>query len=160
MKNKILIIIPFIFAILVMSVGYSLLETELKFEGYVTIYGEWNVAITNISASYVSDYCIAGNPQFDGLKASFDAYLMKPTDYITYEITLANKGTIDAKLENVELNFEEDENISVTYTNPRDILKAGETEVVSITITFKETATSIPNIKTKNIIETINYVQV
>ncbi len=157
--KKIVIIIPFILAILFMSIGYSLLETNLAIKGYATIYGDWNVSITNIKTAYESDGCYAGSPTFTNLSANFDAYLMKPGDYITYEITISNKGTIAAKLESIDFDFSGSDAIIITNTEPKDILYGGESTVFSVTITYDEDATEIPSVKTKNITGTIKYVQ-
>lgn len=162
MKNtKNFIILALLIVILAMAIGYSAFATQLDLNGTSQIIGEWNVRIINVEAQDVSEGCDYGEPQFTNTSFSFNAKLVKPGDSITYVITIENAGTIDAKLEIMRCKAEENASKEIGYmvTAPADFLKAGEQTTFTITAIYDPDATEVPDIKTKSITGTIEYVQ-
>lgn len=162
-KNKRNIIIGVIVAvILFMAVGYSALATQLSINGTAEITGEWDVRITNIETKEISDGCDDGEPEFTNTTATFDAKLVKPGDLITYEITIENQGTIDAKLNNILFLADEangSEELKYSTTNIAESLGAGEQTKLDVTVEYSSEANEIPEIKTEKITGIIEYVQ-
>ena len=162
MTNKNIIIIVLIIVIITMSVAYSEFATQLKINGETEITGEWDVKITSIIAKDISLGCDAGKPEFTNTTAKFDAKLQKPGDKITYEITIKNEGTIDAILDSESYTSDEENGspaIIYSNTNPSSTLKAGTETTFTVTVTYNENITEVPEIKTKIFTAIIEYVQ-
>ena len=163
LKNKRNIIIGSIIAvILLMAVGYSAFATQLSLNGTAEIISEWDVRITNIETTQISDGCDDGDPQFTNTTATFDAKLEKPGDVVVYEITIENQGTIDAALGAVVFKADEEsgsEAITYSTTELAKTLDAGGQTKLQVTIQYDPKATQIPSIKTKAITGIIEYVQ-
>ena len=163
MKNrKNIIIIAFLVALLVMAVGYSTFATELTFNGNAEITGEWDVRITDMKVTSVSDGCDAGKPEFTDTTINFDSKLEKPGDKITYLITIENLGTIDAVLSNIQI-IPDDINgtKAITYRiiNPVLELPKSSSTTMEITVEYDPTTTENPDVKTKSITGVIEYSQ-
>ena len=163
MKNTRNIIIgALLIVILLMAVGYSTFATQMTIEGTAEITGIWDVKITNIEVKTISEGCDAGEPQYTNTKATFYAKLQKPGDSITYAVTIQNAGTINARLSEVIFKSNDDSGssaISYSTTTLAATLNAGEQTVIEITITYDSTITEVPDVKTKTITGTIEYVQ-
>ena len=160
MKNKRNIIIIILMIVIVfMAVAYSEFATQLQINGNAEITG---VKITGIEAQEVSDGCNAGEPEFTNTSATFNAKLQKPGDKISYVITIKNSGTIDAILDSEKYTSDEVNGSSaIIYSNtsPSQTLLAGQETTFTVTVTYDENVTEVPEIKTKSIIGIIEYVQ-
>lgn len=160
-RRKNIILILLLLVISIMTVGYSTFSSQLEINGTATITGIWDIEITNIKATNVCTDCDAGTPSFSKTDAAFDAKLKKPGDTITYEVTIENRGTIDAVLEKIDLinvgNVNED--IIFTNTNPARELGEGETTTMQITITYNPDKDENPSITTKEVLGKIIYTQ-
>ncbi len=156
MKNsKNIIILILLIVILLMSVAYSAFATQITINGTAEIIGEWNVKITGVEISYVSEGCDAGTPEFTNSTLTFDAKLVKPSDYITYLITIENKGTFDAKLSSATFTPDESGSTAIIYKTE----KAGSMTKFLLCVTFDENTTEMPESTQKKITGTIEYVQ-
>ena len=146
MKDKKNILIgALVFVIAMMAVGYAAFATTLNINGTATIAGEWDVEITDITAT-------------------FDANLMAPGDTATYTITVQNKGSIDAKLNTITLTPQADGSDAIIYTvksqpSANDVLKAGDSTTVVIEAKYDEAVNSVPEVKTKTFTGVLEYVQ-
>ena len=160
-KNKILIIIIFFLAILIIAVGYSTFATDFTINGVTEITGEWDVRITNITATQVPDGCDAGTPTFTKDSINFSAKLNKPGDEIIYEVTIENLGTIDAELQTIIFTEEIDgiEEINYTTSELKKDLNVGDSTTFNIMVTYVKNAEKIPDVKTKTLMGIIQYVQ-
>ena len=160
-KTKNIIIIAILASISIMAVAYSAFATTLRINGNSEIVGEWN-KITGIEAQEVSEGCDAGKPQFTNTSATFDAKLIKPGDKITYVVTIQNAGTINAVLDNATFTADDKNGSSAiiySTTDPAQNLAAGAQTTLTVTVTYDEETTEVPEIKTKTIIGIIEYVQ-
>lgn len=162
MKNcKNIIILALLIVILLMAVAYSAFATQLNVNGTAQIISEWNVKITGAYASFVSEGCEAGTPQFTNSTVTFDAKLVKPGDSITYTITIANTGTFDATLNNATFTPDENGSTAIIYdveTLP-ETLKAGDTVALLVKVTFDESTTQMPESTERKLTGVIEYVQ-
>lgn len=161
MKTNKIIVLLVLLVISVMSIGYAIFATQLNINGKGKITGDWNVKITGIEAIEVSDGCSSGEPTFTDTTATFDASLEKPGDKVTYKITVQNLGTIDANLKNIAFTDDENGSSAIIHsnTNPSDVLNSGEETTFTVTVSYDEDYTEVPDIRTKDITGIIEYVQ-
>lgn len=162
MKNKKNIIIgTLLIVILIMAVGYSAFATQLTVKGTAEIIGNWDIRITSITAQYVSENCNPGEPQFTDTTVTFNAELVKQGDYITYLVMIENYGTYDATLKKFTFTSDENGSSAIVYTTsePATSLPAGQQTCFLIKVMFDENATEMPEVKTKTITGSIEYVQ-
>lgn len=166
--GKNVIIAALLVAVLVMSVGYSAFATKLEVNGNAEITGEWDVEITNIVASAVEGDAKPGTPTFTNTTAQFDTDLLKPGDSVTYTITIANKGTIDATLSDFQFLPEEDGphvseggDHAIVYENtqPAQELKASSTTKFTIKVTYKDGIEEEPTVKERTVRAIVEYSQ-
>lgn len=160
-ERRNIIIILILVILLLMSVAYSAFATQLTLNSSSQIIGEWDVRITNIEIKYVSENCDPGVPQFTNTSMKFNAKLVKPGDYISYEVTVKNEGTIDAILNNIIFYEEYEGSTALNYitTEVSPILKKGEEIKFSVIVEYLKETTEIPSIKQKGITGIIEYVQ-
>lgn len=103
-SGKNLLIVSLIIVMLFMIVGYASVITMIRINGSGTIMSSWNVGITSVSenksASTISKKTNYSN---DGMSSnfSFNVEFINPGDYIDYKITVANNGTIDARISSI-----------------------------------------------------------
>lgn len=147
--------------LLVMSVGYAAFATQLQLNGTATIQGEWDVEITKIEATNIVGTAEAGTPANTKTTATFDATLKAPGDAVTYTVTIENKGTIDAKLDNATYTEQTDGSPAIIYTttNPGQTLAAGEKTTATVTATYDSSVSEVPQITSKTITGLFNYAQ-
>ena len=113
-KKKILIGILSVL-VCIMAVGYALLAQELTINGRASIDSTWKVEITNItSKDVVGDAVNKTDPSYTTTTANFSVGFIQPGDSITYDITVTNKGTLDAVVESITVN--KGDNLAITYT--------------------------------------------
>ncbi len=162
MKNcRNIIILVLLIVILLMSVAYSAFTTQLTVNGTAEIISEWNVKITGIRASFISEGCDAGDPQFTNSTVTFDAKLVKPGDHITYLITIENTGTFNATLSKATFTESENGSTAIIYKTegPPDTLNAGSMTAFLVNVTFDENTTEMPESTEKSFTGVIEYVQ-
>ena len=100
-KSKIIVIMCV--ALFIMVIGYGAFSTMITITGTANIASEWKVVFTKIEqVSKTSGVSIKSTPVASGTTATFNVGLTSPGDKIVYKITLANQGTIDAVIKNIE----------------------------------------------------------
>ncbi len=162
MKHKRVIILIIILCLILIPTGYARLKTNMKITGLAQIIGKWDIKITDIKTTSVCENCDAGTPTFTETESSFDSKLIKPGDSITYELTITNNGNIDAILDEVIYQYDEQSGssvIKIVATEPSKTLNAGDSTTIFITIYYDESATVIPSVTSKNFDCHISYVQ-
>lgn len=168
MKDKKNILIGgLLFAIVIMAVGYAAFATQLDINGTATISGEWDVEITNIESAFTGTATDLAAPEYTATTATFSAKLLAPGDAATYTVTVTNKGSIDAELNNIKFTpqtTEDGGSAAILYTvksqpQANDILKAGETATVVIEAKYDPSVETVPEVKTRTITGVLNYVQ-
>lgn len=160
-KNKNIIMIILCLLVCIMSVAYAMLATNLVIKGKTTIDSVWNVGIVDIvEKDKIGSATSKTAPSYTSTTATFDVSLMNPGDSISYDIKVKNAGTLNAKVDSI--NVITDDNDAITYEvsgiNQNDKLNVQEEKNLKVKVTFNKDATQITN-RSKNITIIINYVQ-
>ena len=149
--------------LVVMTVGYAVFSTQLNITGTTSIASDFNIRITNVtSKNIVGNASNASAPTWDGLTASFATLLELPGDSITYDITVSNEGTIDATLDSI--NISDSNNPAIVFEqsgiNEGSTLRASETAVLTIKVTYSNLVTSQPEDTDSDFTVTLDYSQI
>lgn len=134
--------------ILFMSIGFAAISTRLTLTGTATVGSTWNVEITGIEKTNDSTVGAtdATAPSFTATTATFDVDLAQPGDKAVYQVTVENKGTIDAKLSDIVSTLDDSKDakdaltLTVTGVEKDAVLQAGKTHVFTMTAEYKATA--------------------
>lgn len=103
-KQRTLAIFALAIALIATTVAYAALSTTLQVSGTVTKKGgTWNIYISKISnVTKTGDALITTNPTTisgkSTMKINFTATLAKPGDSVSFDFTVANSGSINAKI--------------------------------------------------------------
>ncbi len=102
-KQRTLAIFALALALIATSVAYAALSTTLTISGNVTKKGgSWSVYISNVSNIKTSGSAVMStNPTVSGSSTTslnFAATLIKPGDKVEFDFTVANAGSVDAKI--------------------------------------------------------------
>lgn len=103
-KNKNVLIGGLLAIVLVMAVGYAAFATQLQINGTASVSSTWDVHITGITPTELAAGQATGNktaPTYTATTATFDAQLMSPGDSVTYTVSIANTGSINAKVKSI-----------------------------------------------------------
>ena len=186
-KNN--IVIGTLCAVLVlMGVGYAILSTTLNVGGTANIKGDFDIHFTRIekSSSTITDTTLLSTmdngtgitENTSNHEGTFTAVLQKPTDYVIYDVVVANTGSIDGYLTftfgdthnncdyykdfySVEfIRDDVDPDISTdilqpnaTFTDTEVLENTTGTRTYKIKVTFKENATGFPDATTNGAFE-------
>ena len=149
-------------AVAIMTIGFAAFSTNLNISGTSSIESNWSVVFTNIQElSKSSGVTINSAPTASGTTATFDVSLESPGDNIEYQITVANQGTLDAIIENIETTETENSALlfEVSGINKGDKLAKNTQMTFNIKISYDESITSQPENLNKTLTITITYVQ-
>ena len=162
-NNKKIIITVLSVLVCIMAVGYALLAQELTINGSASIDSTWRVEITNItSKDVVGDAVNKTNPSYTATTANFSVGFTQPGDSITYDITVTNKGTLDAVVESITVNKGDDSAIKYTTSGLKrgdKIAKNNGTNILTVKVEYDSSVTSQSASTTNDITVTINYQQ-
>ena len=148
-----LLIISILFMLIAgLTVAFAALSTTLNING--TAYldaAKWGIRFENLSEPVkVGTATTTGTAKIEETKAAeitgINVGLSIPGDKIVYTVDLVNKGTINAKIDNIEktvLTSEQQRYLTFKVTDKNgyeikqgDILEKGETKKITITIEF------------------------
>ncbi len=104
----------------------------MEIKGIGNINGEWNIKITNVEVAEESGNGANKNFSFEDTKATLEADLYNKGDYVTYNITVTNNGSFDAKLASLGLTKSTNEAVLITSNG----LVSGQTLYKEESITF------------------------
>ena len=161
-KKRNLIIGSLLAILVVMTVGYAAFSTQLKITGNASITSNWDVQITGISNGTPTGSAEnAINPTYDILTANMKVNLYSPGDSMTYEITIQNKGTIDATLSKITKSDTNNPAIlfETSGVNEGDALNAGDKTTMTVKITYNPATTGQPDNLTSELNVTLTYEQ-
>ena len=136
-----------------MTVGYAAFQTNLNIKGTSSISSNWDIIISNIEKiSNGGEAEEAKTPTGIGtLTAEMEVNLYQKGDYIEYEVTIENRGTIDAILSNItpaEREYIDSNNeaikISFSGVNINDKLLKGDTHKLKVRIEYNPEFTGTP----------------
>ena len=151
-RTKALVVVVLLIVIAGLTVAFAALSTTLNING--TAYldaAKWGIRFENLSSpTRVWKATTTGTAKIEETKAAeitgINVSLSIPGDKVTYTVDLVNKGTINAKIDNIEktvLTQEQQRYLTFKVTDQNgkeisqdDILSAGETRNLTITIEF------------------------
>ena len=151
-REKALVIVVLLVVIAGLTVAFAALSTTLNING--TAYldaAKWGIRFENLSSpTRVGKATTTGTAKIEESKAAeitgINVSLMAPGDKVTYTVDLVNKGTINAKIDNIEktvLTSKQQRYLTFKVTDKNgyeisqgDILEKGETKKITITIEF------------------------
>ncbi|MFR5756814.1 MAG: hypothetical protein ACLUD7_05210 [Lachnospiraceae bacterium] len=156
-RTKALVIVVLLVVVAGLTVAFAALSTTLNING--TAYldaAKWGIRFENLSEPVkVGTATTTGTAKIEETKAAeitdMNVSLSIPGDKIVYTVDLVNKGTINAKIDNIEktvLTSEQQRYLTFKVADPNgyeikqgDILEKGETKKITITIEFKKDLT-------------------
>ena len=162
MRNKKIISIALCITAVFMAVGYAIFATNLRINGSVGITGKWLVHFTSITTGEKTTGASNNtDPTASGTTATMDANLELPGDSITYTLTLANDGNVNAIIGNVNAKAEGSNAIvfSIDGIKKGDKLAIGDSKTITIKIKYDENFTSQPEETSKILTVDIDCVQ-
>ncbi len=164
-RKKQKVIIGTLCAIIVgMAMGYAALSQILTINGTSKINGDFKIEITKIEESMMSDATTITKNVVGSTTANFTVDLKKPGSIASYDVTVENKGTVNAILKSIEGVDESDlkEPVDITYfvwgVEEGDSLNAGEQRIFHVDVEWKVSSTSVPT-TTKSLTLKLNYEQ-
>ncbi|MCI9585614.1 MAG: hypothetical protein HFH45_03155 [Bacilli bacterium] len=160
--------------VLLMAVGYATFNSMLNINGTSKITSEWNIhfdstktsetigVITGIKGP-VKGPVPSGTVTYadSNLTANLTATLNQPGDKVVYNLTVLNEGTLNAKLDNLNVTASDNPAIKFEVTGLKvgDKLNAGDSAIITVTIEYDSSITSQPESTTATTKVTINFVQ-
>ena len=151
-RTKALVIVVLLIVVAGLTVAFAALSTTLNING--TAYldaAKWGIRFENLSSpTKIGSATTTGTAKIEETKAAeitgINVSLMAPGDKVTYTVDLVNKGTINAKIDNIEktvLTSKQQRYLTFKVTDKNgyeikqgDILEKGETKKITITIEF------------------------
>ena len=151
-RTKALVVVVLLIVVAGLTVAFAALSTTLNING--TAYldaAKWGIKFKNLSEPVkVGTATTTGTAKIEETKSAeitgINVGLSTPGDKVTYTVDLVNEGTINAKIDNIEktvLTSEQQKYLTFKVTDKSgnevsegDILSAGETRNLTITIEF------------------------
>ena len=151
-REKALVVVVLLVVIVGLTVAFAALSTTLNING--TAYldaAKWGIMFENLSSpTKIGGATTTGTAKIEETKSAsitgMNVNLSIPGDKIVYTVNLVNKGTINAKIDNIEktvLTEEQQRYLTFKVTDKNgdevregDILEKGETKKLIITIEF------------------------
>lgn len=159
-SSLIMILLAVVF---VMAIGYAAFSTTLNINGTAQITSSWDVHIEDIAVNneILDGKNISASVGQNNLSATFQAELVSPGSGVTYDVTIKNGGTLDAKLESITFVDSDNEAIVASYSgiSQNDVIEVGRTQTFTITVKFNESYTYTPEVTTGSVTMNLTYVQ-
>ena len=151
-RTKALVVVVLLIVIAGLTIAFAALSTTLNING--TAYldaAKWGIKFENLSEPVsVGTASTSGTAKIEETKAAeitgINVSLSTPGDKVVYTVDLVNEGTINAKIDKIEkteLTSEQQKYLTFKVTDKEgrevsegDILSAGETRSLTITIEF------------------------
>ena len=100
-----------------MAASYAAFQTDLDIKGTSKITSNWDIKITSVTPSKTNGLGEnAKTPTWTNLTANMEANLYEKGDYVEYDVTIENNGTIYAKLDGLTTSDNGNEAIKITTT--------------------------------------------
>lgn len=148
-----------------MTVGYAASMTSFTVRGTATLKSSWDLEITNVTVGEKTTSAEnATTPTWEGLTASMEANLYDAGDYVIYNVTVRNNGSLDAKLNSIDFDTSKGTNaaikISVVQPALNDVLTHEQSKVIKVKIEYDSTYTgTIDYSQASDVTITLNYIQ-
>jgi len=159
------IVVVFVCCLFLFAVGYSILSQRLEISGTAKITTNWDVYISSIAQTTMSNAETVGTPKVTNkTNGSIEVNLNKKGGYATYKVTVKNAGNVDAIVTNIsgidEANRQEPVDIKVsTSVTKNTTLLAGGTMYFTITIKWDSSVTTTSTAMNKTINFAVEYQQ-
>ena len=149
--------------LLLMAVGYAVFDANLNIKRSTNISNSWDVRITKItSKNVVGGASNLEDPSYTNLTATFKTNLVSPGDSIEYDITVTNKGSIDAILDKITIT--DSNNPARIFTKSGltegDTLLAKKSKVLKVKVEYSNSVTSQPENTESSIEVTLDFSQI
>ena len=138
-KRRKLIIGSLLVLLLMITVGYAAFQTQLNISGSSKITSKWDVRITNVTTGTATGSAEnVSTPTWTDLTAYMEANLYEKGDAMDYDVTISNRGTFDAKLDDIITTPSSSEAVIITYTGytKGEMLAKGADKVVHVKIAY------------------------
>lgn len=160
-RNKKMIMIVGLVLLATVSIIYAAFSTTLNINGTFNIGSTWKIIFLNIdindSSSGATEVTSPNVSGTSGLKLDFNVDLKAPGDYIQYKVLVSNRGTLDARVEQILATTKSDTeegnsifNIEVSGIEEGYVLKNRKAKTFYITVSYNEDVTTPPDIETAN----------
>ena len=179
-KKRKIVIYSLLGVLMLMAVGYASFTSQLKIKGSSKVTSNWDVEITNITKGTfsgsaeeaivdgvkVDPTCSdSGTPKLcNKLTADINVDLYEANDSAEYDITISNKGDIDAKLDDIITdNTNSNSAVLITfsgYSKGERLFKrgsSGSSKTVHVKVSYNPEYTGEPTSSEINL--TFNFVQ-
>ena len=151
-RTKALVVVVLLIVVAGLTIAFAALSATLNING--TAYldaAKWGIKFENLSSpTKIGSATTTGTAKIEESKSAeitgINVSLSTPGDKVTYTVDLVNEGTINAKIDNIEktvLTQEQQRYLTFKVTDQNgkevsegDILSAGETRNLTITIEF------------------------
>ena len=163
-NNKNVILLILLSVVVGMAVGYAALSQALVITGTANISAEWKILFTDIKEGSMVGAESKTSPSYTSTTATFDVNLLYPGASAQYIVTVANQGSINAKLTSVDgietVNKAAPADIKYSINAKQDdVLSSGDTKDYIVTVTWDADSTTVPDTKSKTATITLNYEQ-
>ena len=161
--HKTSLILILVAVVFVMGIGFAAFSQNLNITGTATIDSTWDVHIEHIEVANELNQGkhISTSVGTDKLSADFSASLMIPSSSVTYNVTVKNNGSLDAKLDSLTFDTSANDAIDYSYSNIalNDVITHGNTQTFTVTVAFDENYTVDPVNKTGTLKMVLGYTQ-
>ena len=129
-------------AVLVIGIGFAALQKYLNINGTASIDSSWDVSIVKAEVLEKTGTAYEKeNVTYTDTTVTFNVGFVAPDDSITYDVEIANWGSINAKLDNITFEQTGSENITFELTGIKkgDLIAAGSSAHLSVKATYSGT---------------------
>ena len=149
--------------VLFMAVGYASFSQSLTINGTAVVESTWDIKITDITVvGFTGSATNAEGPQVtNNTTAIFKTNLVSPSDSMTYEVTVANDGSIPARLNKLTVTDENNPAIlfEITGISENDVLGEHSNTTFTVKVSYNKDVTSQPADIDSTLNVTLDYVQ-
>lgn len=161
--HKSSLIMVLVAVVLVMAIGYAAFAQSLTINGTAQIDSKWDVHIEDIAVNteILDGKNVSATVGGDKLSATFQSELVSPGSGVTYNITVKNAGTLNAKLDTITFNADSNDAIQYTYSgiSQNDVINADGSKTFTVTVKFNDSYTITPANKTSTLTMNLTFVQ-
>lgn len=160
-KNR--IIIALLLAVVFMSAGYAYLAVDFEQKSNNTV-SRWDVKVTTINSIETMGKSKSVKAAINNKSTvAFTTKLLDKEDVVSYYVNVKNEGTLNARLESIDIintNMNEYITYNIDGISAGDVLKSGQSKMITIKATSIDEIEEIPTDKTiSDVIVLFNFVQ-